>query len=406
MTTTTAGSASGTPTGTVKLVPLPQDWQPPGDWKRVARKGSDGYEAQIVFVLDIEARELTAHPLGRDARPEDVPGQAVLVSDMEAGVVPPVLHLASLRLSTSADLARPERVAELLEELAPFAGVIVDGLLPVPGGAGWDWTARAADALRRAGHLAGRYPYRGTDDDFPYQEIYRVDAAELFDAAPDLVAPAWAEATDQQLQDAVRAFDFHRLDQLPQALVQAAREDGTLPAVRQGQVHTAQVCGLRAWLHGYRQDQASPLTAVDAARWDGGVHHALSVTDDSTDAELAAVAHRAGRDAAAQGVKLIGAGRWAAQLRADRRAAVREQLAAVRDEIVALEERLKPARKRRTVLVTRILGWEGERDTDSALGRDAGLSHTAVRTLRTALDGEEQPGRDEEEGGPLAGLFR
>ncbi|MGY3341086.1 hypothetical protein ACVW0K_007279 [Streptomyces filamentosus] len=72
---------------------------------------------------------------------------------------------------------------------------------------------------------------------------------------------------------------------------------------------------------------------------------------------------------------------------------------------MALEERLKPARKRRTVLVTRILGWEGERDTDSALGRDAGLSHTAVRSLRTALDGEEQPGRDEDEG-PLSGLFR
>ncbi|MGW6557552.1 hypothetical protein [Streptomyces hydrogenans] len=89
--------------------------------------------------------------------------------------------------------------------------------------------------------------------------------------------------------------------------------------------------------------------------------------------------------------------RWTAQLRADRRAAVREQLAGLRDEIASLEDRRKLARKRRTVLVTRILGWDGERDTGSALGRDAGLSHTAVRTLRTALEADQED-RSEDEG--------
>ncbi|MFI8515342.1 hypothetical protein ACIGHB_29860 [Streptomyces sp. NPDC085460] len=270
---------------------------------------------------------------------------------------------------------------------------------------GWDWTARAADAFGRAWHLADRYPYRGTEFDSSFVGIFRVDAADLFSAAPDLVNPAWAEATGQQLQDMVPSYDFHRLEQLPQVLVEAARESGALPAVRDGQMRTARVCGLRAWLHGYRRDQAGSLIPVDAVRWDGGVHHALSVTDDSTDAELAAAARRAEQDAAARGIKLIGASRWVEQLRAARRTAVREQLAGLRDEIAALEDRLKPARKRRTVLVTRILGWDGERDTDTALGRDAGLSHTAVRTLRTALEADQED-RGGEEGGPLAGLFR
>ncbi|MFJ6523621.1 hypothetical protein ACIQJ4_35855 [Streptomyces filamentosus] len=256
----------------------------------------------------------------------------------------------------------------------------------------------------RASHLASRYPYRGTEDDFPYRGACAVDAAALFSALPGLIDPAWAEATDHQIQAVTMDFDLYHA-KLPQDLVRAALKSGALRGQGEEELRTARVYGLRAWLHGHRLDQAGGLTPMDAARWDGAAHHALYVTDDSTDAELAAAARRAEQDAASRGLKLIGAGQWTAQLRADRRTAVREQLTAVRDEIAALEERLKPARKRRTVLVTRILGWEGERDTDSALGRDAVLSHTAVRTLRTALDGEEQPGRDEDEG-PLSGLSR
>ncbi|MFJ7416741.1 hypothetical protein ACIQWZ_39020 [Streptomyces sp. NPDC098077] len=54
-----------------------------------------------------------------------------------------------------------------------------------------------------------------------------------------------------------------------------------------------------------------------------------------------------------------------------------------------LENQIKPARKRRTVLVTRVLGW-GEEDTDSGLGRSSGLSHTAVGTIRASLDTTEE----------------
>ncbi|MFD4392600.1 hypothetical protein [Streptomyces sp. NPDC058495] len=405
MTTTATRSTSGTPASTVKLVPLPEGWEPPAGWKRTASDVRDGYRARIVFVLDIRARELSAHPVGQDAQGEEDPGHEVFVSEMRAGVVPPLLRVGGLHLSTSADLARPERVAALMEELAPLAGEILDNLLPVPGGPGWDWTVRAADALDRARHLADRYPYRGTEHDYPYGGTHGVDAAALFSALPGLIDPAWRDATDHQIQGAALDFDLHRVKEMPQDLVRVALASGTLPGPGEEELRAARVYGLRAWLHGYRLDQAGGLTPVDATRWDGAAHHALHVTDDSTDAELTAAARRAEQDAAARGLKLIGAGRWVEQLRADRRTAVREQLAAVRDEIASLEERLKPARKRRTVLVTRILGWEGERDTDSALGRDAGLSHTAVRTLRTALEGEEQPGRDEDEG-PLAGMFR
>lgn len=387
-------------TSEITLRPLPESWTPPAGWARnSAPAGADsdgewqdtGYRAAVAYVLDVEDRALSVHPVASEA--DVVPGESVNFQHARHGVVPPVMQLGGLSLRTSTELARPDLINTLLEEVRPLAQTIADNLLPlagVPGGR--DWTAAAFDALRHAGHVLERRPYRGTEHDFPYGRPYMLDAAAVLAAFPSLVSPAWADATDQQLQDAAAALEYriHGLaETAPDAtekLISASLTGARLPDDDHGRpVTTMLLYGARAWLHDYRLAQADGLTPTDITRWGGADQYALHAADDSTDAELAALARRAERDAASRGVKLLGAEAWARALRTERRAAVRAQLTDLRTQIGDLEDALRPARKRRTVLVTRVLGW-GEDDTDSGLGRAAGLSHTAVGTIRTNLD--------------------
>ncbi|MFF9594229.1 hypothetical protein ACF1FX_34490 [Streptomyces sp. NPDC014646] len=396
---------TATPSATVTLRTLPADWTPPADWERhdiapsVDAPGEEhaltGYRAAVAYVLDVAQRELSVHPADGHAH-NGAPGEFVAYRHIVGGVVPSLIHLGGLKLATTAELARPAVINALLEELQPLAQEIVDNLLPVAGTTGLDWTARAYHACRKAEHIIGRRPYRGTEDDFPYRlGFYTADADAVLRAFPSLIAPGWAACTDQELQDAAGGLES-RLYQLclnnSEALETAIEISvpGTrLPADRPGRpVTEVRLHGARAWLHAYRRDQAAGLTPMDAARWDGAAHHALHIADDTTDDDLTHVITSAKRDAAAQGVKLLGTTRWAHNLRTDRRNAVRAQLDTVRDEINALEAQIKPARQRRAVLVTRVLGW-GEGDTDSGLGRAAGLSHTAVANLRAALDADD-----------------
>ncbi|MGW8767839.1 hypothetical protein ACWGN5_35745 [Streptomyces sp. NPDC055815] len=403
-----------TTTTAIAIRPLPANWAPPADWKRDdaavdpdnprGERELTGYRAGVAFVLDTDQRDLSVYPVAEGAPGDEVPGEFVTYQHTRNGVAPAVLQIGVIRLNTSLDLARADRINSVLEEVRPLAQEIADNLLPVPGTTGRDWTARAYDACRSAEHLLNRYPYRGTEHDFPYlRHCYAVDAAPVLAAFPDLINRSWAESTDQQLQDAAVALEG-RLYQLykdnPDSEVLKRLIEMSLTGAplsdRDGRpVMDVRVHGARAWLHAYRRDQAAGLTPMDAARWDGAAHHALHIADDSTDAELAAVARRAERDAAAQGVKLLAADQWAHTLRTDRRTAIRTQLAELRDQIGALENHLKPARKRRTVLVTRVLAW-GEEDTDSALGRASGLSHTAVGTIRSSLDTTEDQGKGTE----------
>ncbi|MGW6291013.1 hypothetical protein [Streptomyces sp. NPDC055107] len=392
----------------ITLHPLPDDWTPPADWERASLPvGSEdpggerkltGYEASIAFVLDTERRELSVHFLvHRGTDSDGAPGDYVTHEHITNGVAPPRILLGGLNLNTSVDLARPERINALLQEVRPLAQEIADNLLPVAGTTGRDWTARAADAQRAAAHLLERYPYRSTEYDFAYRRPwYLIDADVALKVLPDLINPAWADATDQQLQDAAATLETQLRNRCQtntetlERLILISLTGTRLPDTDDGRPSThIRLHGARAWLHAYRRDQAAGLTPMDTARWDGTAHHALHITDDCTDADLAAVARQAERDAAAQGVKLLAADRWARPLRADRRAAIRTQLSVLRDQIGELEDKIKPARKRRTVLVTRVLGW-GEEDTDSGLGRSSGLSHTAVGTIRASLDTTEE----------------
>ncbi|MEU3433108.1 hypothetical protein [Streptomyces sp. NPDC006863] len=392
----------------ITISPLPENWAPPAEWLRATRPVDDnlpdeewedtGYQAGVSFILDTERRELSALPLGRGASLVEMPATYVTYEHIRAGVAPTLMLLGGMHLSTSVDLATPARINAVLNEVRPLAQQIVDNLLPVTGTSSRDWTARAGDALSAAGHLVDRYPYRGTEYDFPFRRrAYLLDAGLALDALPSLVNPAWAEATDQQLQDAAvnlkrRIEDHFRSPEALETLIALSLTGARLPDEDDGTpVQQSVLYGARAWLHAYRHDQADGLTPMDAARWDGAVHHAPFVTDDMTDAELEAVARRAERDAASQGVKLLGAEQWALTLRADRRRVIRAQLAELGTTISQLEADLKPARKRRTVLVTRVLGW-GEEDTDSGLGRACGLSHTAVGTIRSSLDAEGAEG--------------
>ncbi|MGR7000791.1 hypothetical protein ACU686_26525 [Yinghuangia aomiensis] len=122
---------------------------------------------------------------------------------------------------------------------------------------------------------------------------------------------------------------------------------------------------------------------------DGAAAVAPRVRADTDDGELAALAAEVVAAAAADGVKLVGAPAWLSGLRAARRRDVREELTRTAARIAELDAQTKPAKLRRRALVASILGW-GEGDLDAALAREAGLSHTAVKSIRDTLAADDE----------------
>ncbi|KAB7833530.1 hypothetical protein [Streptomyces mobaraensis] len=390
-----------TVTTAVELLPLPESWTVPEGWKRhvlpvdpdnvdspLSRRG---YEASAHYTLDVERRQVSVHLVTDEARHRNVElGESIAPFTLfRSSVVPSRLDLGALTLRYHLEMATAETINSLLAETEPLVRELLDHLVPVPGTGAKDWTPRAFDAARRLRHLIDRRPYRGTEYDFPHaQGSYVVAAGDFFQVFPSLVQHEWAEATGEALERAIEgvhqaALRITAVEHL-ERLIPVTLTGKKLPDGQYGPVTSVIIVGTRAWLHTYRQQQAGDLTPMDTARWDGAPGHALHVQDDSSDADLQAVAERALRDAAGQGIKLLGVDSWAENLRAERRTAVRRQLEALGADIGEMEKSLKPMKQRRKVLVTRVLGWD-EQDTDSSLGRLAGMSHTAVGDIREAL---------------------
>ncbi|MFI8944112.1 hypothetical protein [Streptomyces syringium] len=388
----------------VELCPLPDDWRVPADWKRhmLRADGDDvdsplrphGYEASVHYVLDVERRQVSVHlPTGELARHDAELGASIGgITLHRSGVVPSRLDLGALTLRYHPELATAENVNSLLTELEPLVRELLDNFVAVPGTGARDWTPQAVDAARRIHRLIDRRPYRGTEFDFPHaQHTYLVSAENFFTVFPSLIERGWAGVTDEALDRAIEQVHQMTACLKPEHLEQLIPLTLTgekLPAGKQGPITAVTIVGVRAWLHAYRRQQAEGLTPMDAARWDGALGHALHVQDDSSDADLQAIAENTVRDAAGQGIKLLGTDTWVKNLRADRRTTVRKQLETLGTDIAELEKKLKPARQRRKILVSRVLGW-GEQDTDSSLGRLASMSHTAVGDIREALDKDD-----------------
>ncbi|WP_370193151.1 hypothetical protein [Streptacidiphilus sp. MAP5-52] len=384
------------------LRPLPAQWTPPSTWERYipaptpARpdtRDRKGYEAAAVYVLDLAGRELSVMALDSDTISADTQtGEHLFTDHFSKGLVPPRIRLGTCLLRYEPDLASAEVLNALLAEAEPLARQLLDNLIPVPGTGQFDWTPAAMDAAQRAGHLIERRPYRGTKHDFPYRsgrQVLEVNASDLFRVWPELVQEEWAERTGKQLAYAVENVhtEAYRAWQEPQLRKRLwdILGDGDLDKDA-----ALTVVGVRAWMHGFRQQKAGDLVPVDAEVWDGIAVHALHIRDDSTVAERQRVERRAVDAAAAVGVKLLGVTEWSTDQLRQRRAEIRAELEELGARIGELEKDLKPAKALRRAKVSRVLAWQEYGDTDSAVGRLAGLSHTAVGALREVLEKDDE----------------
>ncbi|MFD5565567.1 MULTISPECIES: hypothetical protein [Kitasatospora] len=387
---------SAASTTDLTLVPMADDWTPPTSWKRENRLADrmPGYEANILYVVDISRRELSVIPVP-DSTGTDT-GEWVSYDHQSRGVVPTRFHLGSLNLRFHPEFATPEHANVILTEAAPLALTIVDHLLPVIGTSTYDWSAAADMAKSEAEHLIERYPYRGTEHDFPHSHhAYRIEANTFFKALPDLIQPEWAEDGDDRLESTLQAIHqvFHGVSGVEDnfKLLLKLTTTGQLPADVNGRTVTQfHLVGVRAWLYELRKERAGDLTPVDASRWDGITAYALRVDGDSTPEHLDRIAEQVTMAAAEQGVKLLGARSWAWAVCKQRRANVRAELEELGKQIAMWEKDLAPAKKKRRALVTRVLSWGEYGDTNSSLGTLASMSHTAVGAIRDALEREDE----------------
>ncbi|MFE2911400.1 hypothetical protein [Kitasatospora indigofera] len=381
-------------TTNLSVQPLPVGWTPPADWGRRqpfhdAPDRERGYEGGVAYVLDLQKREVAAVPAKDSTDPEL--GEYLVFDHIWKAVVPNRMRLGVLALGFHPEFATAEDANGILQEVAPLAQRLVDTLLPVAGTSTYDWSPTAVLATHEIEHVIDRTPYRGTEHDFPFrQNRYLLQADALFKAHPDLIEPRWAEAGADEV-DGVLA-EIHgacrRLAAVPanfDALV-ALTTIGPLPEDVNGRtVEEFRLVGVRAWLYDLREERAGGMTPVDAALWDGITAYALLVRDDATPADLDRIAEQVRAAAAEQGVKLLAARSWAWSLCKRRREEVRAELGRIGEQISHWEGELKPAKVQRRALVTRVLAWGEQGDTDSALAGLASMSHTAVGTIRKAL---------------------
>jgi hypothetical protein len=393
---------SGTTSAPLTVRQLPSDWTRPPHWMGASQAdGTPGYYARAIYTLNLTTRELTVLP----ATPEEANeyeeyeiGANVTFDFLEAGVVPPCILLGTLDFRTCAEKADATHINRLLAELRDDAAAIIDNLTQVPGD-GLDWSPAAWVALEQARHRINSYLYRDTEDYFPYKaRSYVIDAADLLKRYPDLVVPEWAELDDDDLAAVAKRLHakwsgFYRgqLDDRDiDTLARLSQVGHRLESDSGGDaiLHFT-LTGARAWLATYREEAAGGLTPLDAGRWDGIGRYELHIRDDSSDIDLTSIENSARRAAAGQNIKLLGLSNWSHDQREKRRRVIRAQTERLRDEIAELEARLQPAKKQRRALAARILSWGLTADTDSAVGRASGLSHTAVGSIRRALNDEE-----------------
>ncbi|MFC7933108.1 hypothetical protein [Streptomyces cinereoruber] len=264
-------------------------------------------------------------------------------------------------------------------EVAPLAQTLLDHLVPVPGTEDLDWSAVAASA----GLDIGRACHR--DRNAP--EGRRPWLIEVSDAARDFpriiqdhVATASNETLDNEAEHLVRMGLRRQGDFWPDLATHYGIEDKDAHRFHAGLI------GTRAYLYQHRLDQAAGRPLVPVEQWLD--KHPTAITTETTDTELEAFPETARAAAAAEGIVLLGVGRYTGH---ERRTALRQQ---VLDELAALgqaraeaEKTVKAARAGIYSRLYRAFAWEGSPETsDAELGRLAQMSRQAVNKLREPLD--------------------
>ncbi|MEU8516691.1 hypothetical protein AB0C76_34660 [Kitasatospora sp. NPDC048722] len=288
----------------------------------------------------------------------------------------------------------------LAQRILPVVQRVIGSLHRVGPTADLEWSAEAATAwtdleqgCRYALDETGAVTWAGPR--MSRVPGWRVEVADFLARNPELCDPAWATATDAEL-DAYAAY-------APDSGYAGVPGRMCAPAdvgIEEGYTFY----GHRAALYAYRAAACGDRTPVEARLWlrssDAGrssweaAKVAGASLADAPDCVLDHLAETFRSAAADEGVVLTGLPAYLRQQRAEERAAVDETLAATGEELKRLEELLKEIRLVRNTILTRVLSWTDGRD-DEAIALLAAMSPGAVAEWRERLTADQsvQPER-------------
>lgn len=287
-----------------------------------------------------------------------------------------------------------EELYALARRILPVVQRMIRSLHRVGPGADLEWSAEAATAWTDLEHGC-RYTVDGTGavawarPRMSAVPAGRVEVADFLARNPELCDPAWATATDAEL-DAYAAYEpdsgYGGVPGRMCAPADVAIEEGYT------------FYGHRAALYAYRAAACGDRTPVEAAvwlrtseagrsSWEAAKVVGASLAD-VPDCVLAHLAETFRRAAADHGVVLTGLPAYLRQERAGERAAVDETLFAAGEELKRLEELLREIRLVRNTILTRVLSWADGRD-DEAIASLAAMSPAAVAEWRERLTADQ-----------------
>ena len=285
----------------------------------------------------------------------------------------------------------------VLHAVAVRARVLLSTLTPVleRHAGGYDWTRTAAAAVDSISAIAMN-PYHAAHCEIAREWPSPGDVFEglatledALKAAPELAPTGVAVMADAELDATAERLTRHSAPYtLPnrEALQRAANIDLSLSWTHNSPVY---LVGCLAGLYRMRAEQSGGLAPVDARKWaeSGGAVGHTQVTDNTPDERLAELAAAEERAAADEGLLLLGAADYLAEVRAAAREKTRKALALLGEHTKDLEYRYEMARASRAAMLLRVDAWNSPEDGDemnrnATLGALAHMSRQAVASLR------------------------
>ena len=302
-----------------------------------------------------------------------------------------------------------EEAEALLRVAATRARVLLANLTPVPDrfAGGYDWTRPAAAAAESLSAMAlNPRHYLGSEAtaEWPppgaaFEGL--ITLADALDVAPELAPDGVAVMSDAELDAAAARLTGRSVPtgEHWRELRKAANIDLTQSWAHNSPVY---LVGVLAHLYRMRAEQSGGLNPLDAARWFETMNRyaETQITDSTPDEVLAAAAAREKQAAAEEGLLLLGGFDYLANVRAQRRAQVREELSALGLYTQELAARYEQARAQRAAMLMRVDAWGDPEDGEDGKNRDARLaalarmSRQGVASLREKHRQDTEPADD------------
>ncbi|MER7755123.1 hypothetical protein [Kitasatospora sp. NPDC097643] len=283
-----------------------------------------------------------------------------------------------------------EELHALVRRVLPLVQRVIGSLHRVGSGGDLEWSAEAATAwtdLEQACRftLDARGTVTWSEPRMSPVPAWRVEVQDFLAGNPEFCDPAWATATDAELDGCAAYKADSGYGGVPGLMCATA-------GVRIEEGYT--FYGHRAALYAYRAAACGDRAPVEAglwlrtsdagrSSWEGAKVVGASLAD-APDCVLDHLAETFRSAAADDGVVLTGLTAYLRQQRAGERAAVDDALVATGEELKRLEELLKEVRLVRNTVLTRVLSWTDGRD-DEVIAGLAAMSPVAVAEWRERL---------------------